>query len=135
MAQNARVMDSDLSKLGRAISAIHMTQIAVGFLRIPIAEVESFQASAREDVETFKLKCLECWRNKNDTKDSRRKLFTILTKASKDGLLDSDRLKFLIEDDGHSVGGKLTPYILMGFTLISLKNHLEVKGYKLRIPC
>ncbi len=110
MAEKSRVMDSDLSRLGRAISAIHMTQIAVGFLHIPIAEVESFQASAREDVETFKLKCLEWWRNKNDTKDSRRKLFTILTKASKDGLLDSDCLKFLIADDGqfgHSVEGKL----------------------------
>ncbi len=109
MAHNSRVEDSDLSRLGDVISAKHMPQIAVEYLRIPIAKVESFQAGAREDVEIFKLKCLEFWRNRNETDDARSKLYTILKQASKSGLLDSDCIKFLIEDEEHSTEGIVKP--------------------------
>ncbi len=105
MVNNSRVEDSDLSRLGDAISAKHMPQIAVEYLRIPIAKVDSFQAGAREDVETFKRNCLEFWRNRNETEDARSKLFTILKNASKSGLLDSECIKFLIEDEKHSTKG------------------------------
>ncbi len=105
MAQNSRVEDSDLSRIGRGISPQSMRTVAVEHFLIPIAEVDSFQASAREDVEDFKLKCLEHWRNENDTEDARRKLYMILSRASQDGLLDSDCFKFLME--GHLTEGIL----------------------------
>ncbi len=96
------IEDSDLNKIGSGVGPNQLQDIARSYLNVPEHDIETYEASARGDIQTFKFKILEHWRNKNHGPDARKKLFDLLEQARKDaGLIDRKCYWFLVEDPEH----------------------------------
>ena len=110
MAAVFPVHDSDLSKIGSGVGPNDLQKIAVRYLKVPQPAIDTYKASARENIELFKFKLLEHWRNQNPGSDARKKLFELLEQARKEeGLINMLCYRFLVQDLGPgSTSGKLT---------------------------
>ncbi len=94
------ISDSDLSKIGSGAGPNDLQKIAVRYLEVPQPATDTYKASTREDMEGFKFKLLEHWRNQNPDPDARQKLFDLLEKARKEGLINKQYYEFLLQPHG-----------------------------------
>ena len=92
------IRDSELSEIGSGVGPNDLQKIAVRYLNVPQPAIDTYKASAREDMEGFKFKLLEHWRNQNPGPGSRKKLFDCLEQArEKEGLINILCYRFLME--------------------------------------
>ncbi len=120
MAAASSICDSDLSEIGSGVGPNDLQKIAVRYLNVPQAVIDTYKASAREDMEGFKFKLLENWRNQNPGPDARKKLFDLLEEARKDeGLINILCYRFLQQDLGPDDSGKGI-FLLLGDILMAL---------------
>ncbi len=95
----SEVSDSDLSNIGSGVGPNDLQKIAVRYLNVPQPSIDTYKASARDDIELFKFKILQHWRNQNTVGETRRKLFDLLEQArTKEGLINIQCYKFLTQD-------------------------------------
>ena len=110
MATPPSINDGDLSEIGSGVGPNDLQKIAVRYLEVPQPAIDTYKASAREDIELFKFKLLQHWRNQNPGPDARKRLFHILDEArKKEGLINILSYRFLVQDLGpndHDDGGK-----------------------------
>ncbi len=105
----ATLADSDLSEIGSGIGPNDLQKIAVRYLHVPQPAIDTYKASSREDIEGFKFKLLEHWRNQNPGPDAKKKLFDLLEQARKEeGLINILCYRFLVQDLGFGDNGKAT---------------------------
>ena len=101
MDTTSQIHDSDLSEIGSGIGPNDLQKIAVRYLDVPQPVIDTYKASAREDIELFKFKLLQHWRNQNPGQDARKRLFEILEQARKEeGLINVWCYRFLAQDLG-----------------------------------
>ena len=92
--------DNELSAIGSGVGPNELQKIAVRYLHVPQPAIDTYKASAREDMEVFKFKLLEHWRNQNPGPKAQKKLFDCLEQArEKEGLINISCYKFLMEND------------------------------------
>ena len=80
-AISENLADSELSAIGSGVGPNELQKIAVRYLHVPQPVIDTHKASAREDMEGFKFKLLEHWRNQNPGPSARKKLFDCLEQA------------------------------------------------------
>ena len=86
------ISNDDLRKIVSQIDAEKLNQIGQEFLDVTPTDLQNYLFSAKGDVELYKFKILESWRNKNDGPDARQNLYEILLEASEKQLIDPECL-------------------------------------------
>ncbi len=90
------INDDELNKIGSGVGPNSLMDIARSYLNVPEHDIETYEASVRNDIKRLKFKILEHWRNQNPGPDAREKLFDLLDKARKaHGGIDIQSYRFL----------------------------------------
>ena len=91
--------DKDIMQLSHLIFPDCTFVIAVSYLNLSKIEAEFCKTNARMDsgnfAETYNFKVFEKWKQKMGMKGTRKALYELLVKASKDGHIDRNELGFL----------------------------------------
>ncbi len=112
------ITDREIVLLVFDVSPMKLRQIAVSYLGITEGRIETYEASARTDIDLFKFKIIEDWRNRNPGDNARKLLHGLLTKASSQGLIDQAVFASLLKAPGSGKIYVVIFYLLRAFSTV-----------------
>ncbi len=87
----------DIMEISGKIAPSAMTQVGILFLEVEMTQIRIFQAQHWENVKLVNYDILETWVQNNPGSGARKKLYGLLSQASKKGLISPDAYRCLLK--------------------------------------
>ncbi len=95
MALSKTLPDKHLMQMSKKVSLANMKQIGVLYFELEMPEIEILAESLGADMVGINFKIFEKWRNANPGPEAEARLYELLTRAAREGLISPAAFDFL----------------------------------------